>query len=189
MKSKGFDIEIKPTTKINEDQYNLLLQEFSQDVSDKVNIKEAIDSKRKERESVSTEIEQNEKINIENDLEKKIEKVEIEDKEQEKESDKGKVEDRPKPKKEEVETEINKQKVEEKITDESNSTLKGPVVTGERIDLSQFEKKKQKVASSSQVLKKEGKKKEKEYSRIIKNLKNLLYPKILKWMTVKSRKK
>ena len=76
LKSKGFDIEIKPTTKINDDQYNLLLQEFSQDVSDKVNIKEAIDSKRKERESISIDFAEKEKINIDNDQEQKVEKIE-----------------------------------------------------------------------------------------------------------------
>ena len=76
LKSKGFDIEIKPTTKINDDQYNLLLQEFSQDVSDKVNIKEAIDSKRKEREAISIEFDEKEKINIINDQEQKVEKIE-----------------------------------------------------------------------------------------------------------------
>ena len=50
LNSKGFDVKIKPTTKIDDKQYDLLLQEFSQDVSDKANIKEAIDSNRKERE-------------------------------------------------------------------------------------------------------------------------------------------
>ena len=74
MKSKGFDIVIKPTTKINDDQYNLLLQEFSQDVSDKVNIKEAIDSKRKERESTLIDLDEKEKINIDNEQDEKVEK-------------------------------------------------------------------------------------------------------------------
>ena len=74
LKSKGFDIEVKPTSKINDEQYNLLLQEFSQDVSDKVNIKEAIDSKRKEREAVLTEVNENDKINTDKDVESKIEK-------------------------------------------------------------------------------------------------------------------
>jgi translation initiation factor IF-2 len=62
LNSKGYDIQIKPTTKINEDQYNLLLQEFSQDVSDKANIKEAIDLKREEREAVSIDIIEKEKV-------------------------------------------------------------------------------------------------------------------------------
>ena len=161
LKSKGFDIEIKPTTKINDDQYNLLLQEFSQDVSDKVNIKEAIDSKRKERESASIEFDEKEKVNIDNDQEQKVEKIEVENNSQKKDLGDSKVEEKSDSIEEEVEPEINKQKFEEKTTNESNSKLKGPIVTGERIDLSQFEKKQQKVASSSQTLKKEGKKKRK----------------------------
>ena len=161
LKSKGFDIEIKPTTKINDDQYNLLLQEFSQDVSDKVNIKEAIDSKRKEREAISIEYDEKEKVNIINVQEEKVEKIETKNNVQKKDSDDSKVEEKSKSIEEKVEPETNKKKLEEETSTGSKSVLKGPVVTGERIDLSQFEKKKQKVASSSQVLKKEGKKKRK----------------------------
>ena len=81
LNSKGYDIQIKPTTKINEEQYNLLLQEFSQDVSDKVNIKEAIDLKRKERESVVSDLNEVEKVTEE----KKKEESKEENKEEEKE--------------------------------------------------------------------------------------------------------
>jgi len=180
LNSKGYDIQIKPTTKINEEQYNLLLQEFSQDVSDKVNIKEAIDLKRKERESVVSDSNEVEKVTEE----KKKEESKEENKEEEKEENKE-------PKKEENKEEnfergtlntknqdVKQVKQESEIaekhkeieldeglmgpkTDQGKNTLKGPVITGETIDLSKFEKKKQKVASSSQALKKEGKKKRK----------------------------
>ena len=182
LNSKGFEVKIKPTTKIDDKQYDLLLQEFSQDVSDKANIREAIDSNRKERE-----------INIsssEKDLIDVKEKKLVADEKLVKEEGEGQAPVDEQIEEKEKETLINHDLLEEKLeqrkddlnndltvsikkdgqdeknderkdADETKKTLKGPILTGEKIDLSKFEKKKEKVASSSQTLKKEGKKKRK----------------------------
>ncbi len=167
LNSKGFDIKIKPTTKISDEQHNLLLQEFSQDVSDKVNIKEAIDSKRKEREAVVIELENEGKVLNE---EKKIEKVdklidsnkEVDKKETDVGEDNEKQVDVVNDNDEKNVLDIQKEDgLKKKTPSDQKKTLKGPIITGETIDLTKFEKKKERVASSSQVLKKEGKKKRK----------------------------
>ena len=160
LNSKGFDIKIKPTTKINDEQHNLLLQEFSQDVTDKVNIKEAIDSKRKERESVLIEMENEEKVTAEENKVEKVEKAIDSNKELEKKDADIKEIDVDNDKKDVLDTQKEKN-LNEKNRSGEQKTLKGPVVTGETIDLTKFEKKKERVASSSQILKKEGKKKRK----------------------------
>ena len=182
LNSKGFEVKIKPTTKIDDKQYDLLLQEFSQDVSDKANIKEAIDSNRKERE-----------INLssfEKDHVEVKEKKLVSDEKLVKEEGIGQVsldkqihvkekqtlishdlhEEKLEQKKDDLNNDLTVpvkkdsqfEKIDErKDTDETKKTLRGPVLTGEKIDLSKFEKKKEKVASSSQSLNKEGKKKRK----------------------------
>ncbi len=160
LNSKGFEIEIKPTTKINDEQYNLLLQEFSQDVSDKVNIKEAIDLKRKEREAVEVETKIEAETKVEENIPSEESQKELKiEKEIDQSDEKNKSQEDVSLKKEKDDSE--KKTLKDTKFSEEKKTLKGPVVTGETIDLSKFEKKKEKVASSSQVLKKEGKKKRK----------------------------
>ena len=55
--SKGFDIEARPTTKITEEVYNVLLDEFQTDKSKKVASKEVGEEKRKEKEAIRQELE------------------------------------------------------------------------------------------------------------------------------------
>ena len=50
LNSKGFEVKIKPTTKLMINNMIYCYKNLGQDVSDKANIKEAIDSNRKERE-------------------------------------------------------------------------------------------------------------------------------------------
>ena len=180
LNSKGFDVKIKPTTKIDDKQYDLLLQEFSQDVSDKANIKEAIDSNRKEREinlsalekdhiEVKENLEEtkliaNEKIDKEEDIDQVHIDKEVEEKEKETLTKLDHNEEQLEQKRDDlsnVSSDSINNESQDKKTNQSKKTLKGPILTGETIDLSKFEKKKQKVASSSQTLKKEGKKKRK----------------------------
>ncbi len=162
LKSKGFDVQIKPTTKISNEQHDLLLKEFSQDVTDKVNIKEAIDLKRKEREAVLSDASQEKQDSVQTQITENIEEKNTESNEKKTLKEDPKLLQDEVVEKEQIEV---KEQVEKKEAKKSKSddqkTLKGPVVTGETIDLSKFEKKKEKVASSSQVLKKEGKKKRK----------------------------
>ena len=93
----------------------MLLQEFSQDVSDKVNIKEAIDSKKKRKESASIEFDEKEKVNIDNDQEQKVEKIEVENNSQKKDLGDSKVEEKSDSIEEEVEPEIINKSLKKKL--------------------------------------------------------------------------
>ena len=182
LNSKGFEVKIKPTTKIDDKQYDLLLQEFSQDVSDKANIKEAIDSNRKEREINISSFEKDpvevkeKKLVVDEKLVKEegVGQAPVDEQIKEKEKEalinhdllEEKLEQRKDDLNNDLTVSIKKEGQDEKNderkdVDETKKTLKGPILTGEKIDLSKFEKKKEKVASSSQTLKKEGKKKRK----------------------------
>ena len=50
--SNGHDIDARPTTKISPDQYNLFLNEFSSDKSNKVESHDLSEEKRKEKEEL-----------------------------------------------------------------------------------------------------------------------------------------
>ncbi len=55
--SKGYDVEARPTTKISNEVYNVLLDEFQTDRNKKVASKEVSEEKRKEKEALRQEIE------------------------------------------------------------------------------------------------------------------------------------
>ena len=55
--SKGYDVEARPTTKITNEVYNVLLDEFQTDRNKKVASKEVSEEKRKEKEALRQEIE------------------------------------------------------------------------------------------------------------------------------------
>ncbi|NAS32128.1 translation initiation factor IF-2 [Flavobacteriaceae bacterium R38] len=55
--SKGFEVEARPTTKITDEVYNVLLDEFQTDKSKKVASKEVSEEKRKEKEAIRQELE------------------------------------------------------------------------------------------------------------------------------------
>ena len=55
--SKGHEIEARPTTKISNEVYNILLDEFQTDKSKKVASKEVGEEKRKEKEAIRQELE------------------------------------------------------------------------------------------------------------------------------------
>ncbi|NER12687.1 translation initiation factor IF-2 [Leptobacterium flavescens] len=55
--SKGFEIDARPTTKITNEVYNVLLDEFQTDKSKKVASKEVGEEKRKEKEAIRQELE------------------------------------------------------------------------------------------------------------------------------------
>lgn len=58
LKSKGHDIEARPTTKISEEVHQVLLDEFQTDMSKKVASKEVGEEKRKEKEAIRLQLEQ-----------------------------------------------------------------------------------------------------------------------------------
>ncbi|MEM8764791.1 MAG: translation initiation factor IF-2 [Bacteroidota bacterium] len=186
--SKGHDVEARPTTKITDEVYQVLLDEFQTDKSKKVASKEVGEEKRKEKEALRLQIEQEqeekrlarEKRNAESqvikakaelsgpktvgkiELDKKPEKPKVEEVvEEAKEEVKPVVEPQPvaevaekspeakeEPKAEVVEEVKQPETVEEQQESETIKTqykkLSGPKITGDKIDLSKFEKPKKK---------------------------------------------
>ena len=57
LSSKGHDIEARPTTKISQDQYNILLNEFQSDKTSKVESHDLSEEKRKEKEELRIKLE------------------------------------------------------------------------------------------------------------------------------------
>ncbi|MEW2920179.1 translation initiation factor IF-2 [Muricauda sp. ANG21] len=180
--SVGHDVEARPTTKITDEVYQVLLDEFQTDKSKKVASKEVGEEKRKEKEAIRIQMEQEqeerrlarEKKNAEQqvikakaelsgpktvgkiDLDKKKETPKEEEPEEKTEAPKAKEPETPKaetkPKKVEEPKEPKKEaKPEEKESEPESGTIKtqyqklsGPKITGDKIDLTQFNKPKKK---------------------------------------------
>ena len=68
LSSKGYEVESRPTTKISNEEYQILLEEFQTDKSKKVASKEVGEEKRKEKEEI--------RIASERELEEKQNKIE-----------------------------------------------------------------------------------------------------------------
>ena len=151
--SKGHSIDVRPTTKISQEQYDILLQEFNKDFYEKQQSSEAIELKKQEKEEIQSinnvsndqldaKIVEEETLNIESkDAIKKDDNLNIK---KDKDTDSSKISEQQK------NTIDSKKNIDE---NNSKNTLKGPVVTGETIDLSLFERNKKnkqtRVASSS----------------------------------------
>ncbi|MEO1487244.1 MAG: translation initiation factor IF-2 [Bacteroidota bacterium] len=183
--SKGHDVEARPTTKITDEVYQVLLDEFQTDKSKKVASKEVGEEKRKEKEALRLQIEQEqeekriarEKRNAESQVikakaelsgPKTVGKIELDQKPAKPEPEEVKEEAQPvveaaQPKAEVVEKapEVKKEakvevapEVKQPETSEVQQEpetiktqykkLSGPKITGDKIDLSKFEKPKKK---------------------------------------------
>jgi len=187
--AEGHEVEARPTTKISDEVYQVLLDEFQTDKSKKVASKEVGEEKRKEKEAIRVQMEQEqeerriarEKRNSEQqvikakaelagpktvgkiDLDAKPNLPKVEEPKQEVVEEPKltpPVEEKPpvvEVKKEEVKVEPKEEKVEkvEKVEEEDGpkesdtiktqyQKLSGPKITGDKIDLSQFEKPKKK---------------------------------------------
>ena len=57
LSSKGFDVEARPTTKISNEVYQVLLDEFQTDMTKKVASQEVGEEKRKEKEAIRIQLE------------------------------------------------------------------------------------------------------------------------------------
>ena len=152
--SNGHDIDARPTTKISADQYNLFLNEFSSDKSNKVESHDLSEEKRKEKEEL--------RLKKEKELEEKERKQAsfIERKKINKPIHLGKIDldnlGGSKKKEEIVEdvskkdtsVESKKSPIEEKPNESSNietkyKKLSGLKTVGDKIDLGKFEKSKE----------------------------------------------
>ena len=184
----GHDVEARPTTKISDEVYQVLLDEFQTDKSKKVASKEVGEEKRKEKEAIRIQMEQEqeerrlarEKRNAEQqvikakaeltgpktvgkiDLDQKPGTPKAEEPEEVKEEAAPVVQKEEAPKVEEPKVEETKKtepkKVEEKVEPKQEEEqpkesgtiktqyqkLSGPKITGDKIDLSQFQKPKKK---------------------------------------------
>ncbi len=178
LSAKGFEVEARPTTKITDEEYQVLFAEFQSDKSKKVEAKEVGEEKRKEKEELRLERERELEEKQDKKEEPKIIKAEAKlagpktlgkidlepekskKKEIEKE-EKEKVEEMAPPVKEEqapvvkeeapVKVEVEKKeppkqevkpeppKGPEKVKTQYQK-LDGPNFTGEKIDLSKFER-------------------------------------------------
>ena len=159
LNKQGFEIEARPTTKISDEVYNVLLDEFQTDKSKKVASREVGEEKRKEKEALRLAQEQElEKKRLEEEAKKEIFKPETEklsglktvgkiDLETDKKPKEETVKEKPQPKVEKVKAK-EKKPVEEVAKPEKIKTqykkLSGPKQVGEKIDLKQFERPKKK---------------------------------------------
>ncbi len=147
--SNGHEVDARPTTKISGEQYDLFLNEFSSDKSNKVESHDLSEEKRKEKEEL--------RLKIEKEIEEKEKKkaLFIQRAEIKKPVHLGKIDldslSKTKHKKsisEEKQSEKIEEKVEEKVEDNSKSSsietkytkLSGLKTVGDKIDLGKFEK-------------------------------------------------
>ncbi len=165
--AKGHDIEARPTTKISQEVYDVLFDEFQTDKSKKKASKEVEEERRKQKEElrIAREKELQEKQRKEEEREeliraktklsgpKQVGKIDLEPKPEPKKTEEPKpekppVEEKPKeappkPEKKKPE-EKSKKKIGAEIKIEKKETeyqkLSGPKIAGEKIDLSQFER-------------------------------------------------
>jgi translation initiation factor IF-2 len=149
--SNGHEVDARPTTKISGEQYDLFLNEFSSDKSNKVESHDLSEEKRKEKEEL--------RLKIEKELEEKEKKkaLFIQRAEIKKPVHLGKIDldnlNKPKHKQsisEKKQSEKTEEKVEGKVEDNSKSSsietkytkLSGLKTVGDKIDLGKFEKSK-----------------------------------------------
>ncbi len=167
LESKGHEIEARPTTKINDEVYQILLEEFQTDKSKKVASKEVGEEKRKEKEAILQELEEAQELKRKKQEEiitakanlsapKTVGKIDLEKKPAQKtQKAPTKEEEKEVTSKEEVKAKTTPQKTEEKPEQQEKietnyKKLSGPKVTGKTIDLSKFEKPKKDKEASKQ---------------------------------------
>ena len=64
LSSKGHEIDARPTTKISQIQYDLLLNEFSSDRSSRVESHDLSEEKKKEKEEIRIKVEKERELKI-----------------------------------------------------------------------------------------------------------------------------
>ena len=148
LSSKGHDVEARPTTKISQVQYDLLLNEFSSDRSSKVESHDLSEEKKKEKEEIRIKAEQDRELKIQNQV--ITSKSSIQQFKKVGEIDLNKPKSKPKPdlKLEKTEKKERNIDVEDKETEDKKITkidtkyekLSGLKQTGQTIDLENFKK-------------------------------------------------
>ena len=146
LSSNGHEIEARPTTKISQIQYDLLLNEFSSDRSSKVESHDLSEEKKKEKEEIRIQAEKERELKIQRQTItskssiqqfKKVGEIDL----NKSNIDKDKLEKTEK-KVEPVKEDDSKKLAEKPITkiDTKYEKLSGLKQTGETIDLDNFKK-------------------------------------------------
>lgn len=184
LSSKGHDVDARPTTKISNEVYQVLVDGFQTDMSKKVASKEVGEEKRKEKEAIRIQLEQEqeerrlarEKRNAAAEEKKLVGKVDLAgpktvgkidlspkkkeaDTKPVKEAEEVKKPEAEKPVEEKAKSEAAPKKKEDTAakteSEEEKETLEtkykklsGPKITGDKIDLSKFQKSKKKKDDS-----------------------------------------
>ena len=148
LSSQGHDVEARPTTKISQVQYDLLLNEFSSDRSSKVESHDLSEEKKKEKEEIRIKAEQDRELKIQNQV--ITSKSSIQQFKKVGEIDLNKPKSKPKPdlklektEKKERNIDVEDKEIEDKkITkiDTKYEKLSGLKQTGQTIDLENFKK-------------------------------------------------
>ncbi len=163
--SKGHEVVARPTTKISNEVYQVLLDEFQTDMSKKVASKEVGEEKRKEKEAIRLQLEKEQeekrlarekraaarevvKAKVELTGPKQVGKIDLETKKEPKPAE-TKAEEPPVVEEETVaETPAPPEEKEKEPDVETITTqykkLSGPKIMGDKIDLSKFDKPKKK---------------------------------------------
>lgn len=193
LESKGYEIEKRPTTKISQEIYDVLSDEFETDASKKVRSKEVSEAKMKEKEALRLEREreieekQVEEAPAESKIvkakktltgPKQVGKIEL-DKPAKPAPKKEEVVEEAKPEKKEVpakeepvespkvdEKEIEVEEVKEVKVETQYKKLTGPKSTGKKIDLTQFDKVKKKKEEKKSSDQPEAKRKRRRISKV-----------------------
>ena len=158
LSSKKIEIEPRPTSKIDQDVYDLLLDEFQTDKSDKDKLEEINTKKRRELEEKQAEERQAEERQAEERKaeEKKVEKTQAEDTEAEENLEIKTEKVQPAADKDSIESVKNERSNIETSKEDNDSSkiqtnfqkLSGLKKTGEVIDLESINKKEEKVEES-----------------------------------------
>ncbi|MGB2224482.1 MAG: translation initiation factor IF-2 [Polaribacter sp.] len=188
--NNGYQVEARPTTKISQEEYQVLLDGFQTDASKKAASKEVGEEKRKEKEALRLELEaklekqKEEEAKKEEILKAKAEKIEFKavgkidlDGDQEKEekpAEQPEVKEEPKPAEPATEAPVAEQEKDALKKDDDTDIittqykkLDGPkIVKDKKIDLKQFEKPKKKPKEDKKDdSKKENRKKRKRITK------------------------
>ncbi len=164
--SKGHEVVARPTTKISNEVYQVLLDEFQTDMSKKVASQEVGEEKRKEKEAIRLQLEKEQeekrlarekrtaarevvKAKVELAGPKQVGKIDLDTKKKEEKKVEKKVEEpkevKPEPLAETKAPEVEKPEVPEvEAIATQYKKLSGPKIMGDKIDLTKFEKPKKK---------------------------------------------
>ncbi len=152
LSTNGHDIEARPTTKISQIQYDLLLNEFSSDRTSKVESGDLSEEKKKEKEVIKAKAEQEKELKIQRQVITSKSSIQQFKKVGEIDLNKSKIEKKT-DKKNEIQKSKNKNLTKSKI-DTKYEKLSGLKETGQTINLDNFKKQDSKIDDDQKIKRK-----------------------------------